>query len=228
MIYLTWLGQGGYLLSNGGEIFAIDPYLSDTLEQRKGYHRIEPIPIPPQDVKAQTVFCTHCHLDHLDPGTIRGLEKDCIFAGPDSCCEKFRELGISQGNIKRFNRGDRFKKDGFVFTAAFARHTKDSIGIVVEYQGKRIYFTGDTLYHKELGERCDIIIPCINGRMGNLTPEEAAVLTLKCHAKLAIPSHYGMFRENTIDPQRFCEALANTKVRTMILRCGETVQIDLH
>ena len=40
MIYLTWLGQGGYLLSNGGEIFAIDPYLSDTLEQRKGYHRM--------------------------------------------------------------------------------------------------------------------------------------------------------------------------------------------
>lgn len=103
----------------------------------------------------------------------------------------------------------------------YARHTEDSIGLVVEYGGLRLYCTADTLWDERLADigalGIDILFTCINGRLGNMNVEEAAALARRLPCRTAVPVHYGMFAENTEDPQKFVKALAGSGIQTPVL-----------
>jgi L-ascorbate metabolism protein UlaG (beta-lactamase superfamily) len=47
------------------------------------------------------------------------------------------------------------------------------------------------------------LLVCINGKLGNMTAAEAARLAAALRPRVAIPMHYGMFADNTADPQEF-------------------------
>jgi L-ascorbate 6-phosphate lactonase len=68
-----------------------------------------------------------------------------------------------------------------------------------------------------------ILIPCINGRYGNMDAQEAAFLTRDVSPQLAIASHFWMFVEHNGDPALFldrCSQLApNTKA--LVMKPGE-------
>jgi L-ascorbate 6-phosphate lactonase len=69
----------------------------------------------------------------------------------------------------------------------------------------------------------DILIPCINGRFGNLDEREAAMLTKLANPDIVIPSHFGMFVEQNGQPSLFlqyCKELAPS-VRTVLMEPGE-------
>ena len=53
---------------------------------------------------------------------------------------------------------------------------------------------------------------CINGKWGNMNYKEAVKLTKEIKPKIVIPMHYGMFKENTVDPNLFIEELKKEKV----------------
>jgi L-ascorbate metabolism protein UlaG (beta-lactamase superfamily) len=88
-----------------------------------------------------------------------------------------------------------------------------------------VYVTGDTEYDRKLIEvkiyKPDIMIICINGdgNNGNMNIEEAIKLTALIRPKIVIPMHYGMFKENTADPQKFTRLLkkCNLTSRGVIL-----------
>ncbi len=48
----------------------------------------------------------------------------------------------------------------------------------------------------------DILLPCINGRYGNMDAKEAALLTKARSPRLAIASHFRMFVEHSGEPAR--------------------------
>ena len=56
------------------------------------------------------------------------------------------------------------------------------------------------------------MIVCINGKLGNMDYRSAARLAQEIGVKTAIPCHYGMFGENTEDPENFRSALSTTGV----------------
>lgn len=92
----------------------------------------------------------------------------------------------------------------------FADHTVPAVGVVVEYGGMRLYFTGDTYYNKKLeNTSCDYLFVCINGRLGNMNVTEAVRLTNALAPKVAVPNHYDMFKGNSEDPSKFANALDN-------------------
>lgn len=208
MLKITWLGQGGYMLNDGTTTLCIDPYLSDSVFKSSGKARLEEPPIRPEDLDCDVMVCTHDHLDHVDPDTISVMKSKerTLFLAPQLCEERLRSLGAVHYN--KFDDGDRITVGKFEFEAVFADHTsKVAIGVVVRHEGITMLFTGDTFYNERLKEYrkfgVDILFICINGKLGNMNVEEAIKLTGEIGAKVGVPTHYGMFAENTEDPVKY-------------------------
>jgi L-ascorbate 6-phosphate lactonase len=94
-------------------------------------------------------------------------------------------------------------------------------------------FTGDTAFNTAylqplIDLKPDVLIPCINGRFGNMNSEEAAELTSLIKPKIVIPCHFWMFKEHNGDPQSFvdtCEKLCPS-VEIKLLTPGEGLVVD--
>ena len=226
---LMWLGQGGFLLSMGGASICIDPYLSDNCERHGGHTRIAPPPMDVRKLDADVIVITHDHMDHLDELTISRLEKtENLFAAPLSCRKHLKELGVPEESLLSFDRGDSFGIMDAELTAVYAEHTEDSIGVLVKSGHHSILFTGDSLYSEKLAEELknthpDVFVVCVNGRWGNMNEKEAAALSHEIGAKLSIPTHYGMFAENTADPMDFVREMGGKNVK--VLKMYEPVEL---
>jgi len=214
MFRFLWLGQGGYAFTNGRKTIFLDPYFSNPL----GPTRMMLPPADPQTVHPNAIITTHDHDDHLDPGYIQSLDKTGVtFFGPDSCLRHLVQLGVDQAQTVPFHRGDTKVFDSVSLSAVYARHTEDSIGVILECAGKRAHVTGDTEFDDRLGQGIigiDIMFCCINGKWGNMNADEAVKTALRVQPRLVVPMHYGMFVENTVDPQPFVE-----KARAAGLQC---------
>ena len=232
---LTWLGQGGFLLESGACRVAVDPYLSDALAA-KGLERMSPPPYAPQALAAGLVVCTHDHDDHLDPQTVMPIalaRPDCRFASPPAVVAHLIRLGVAQGRCDALAAGGRLDHGCFSIAATAARHEGDAIGVVAEAEGLRVYISGDTLFFDELardvrrsaGGVMDLAAVCINGRWGNMTWQEAAMLVGDLRPRLAIPMHYGMFATNTADPGPFLAAVREMGISAAAMEVGRTVEL---
>ena len=72
---IRFLGQSGYVIKTLSTTVVIDPYLSDSVNRVANRPRTLPIPINPEELRADAVVCTHHHLDHLDPDTVEKVDR---------------------------------------------------------------------------------------------------------------------------------------------------------
>lgn len=226
-IDMTWIGQAGFILEIDGKSICIDPYLTDSLAAKENLVRMVPVPVEPEDLDIDLYLITHNHGDHFDEATLVRVDKtSAIFAGPDSCNAHFKAIGIEDENIILVNREDSFEYEGMTITGVYAEHTNDSIGYVIEYDELTLYFLGDSTYTEILTDvksyNPDILVCCINGRAGNMGCEDAAKLAVELGVQYAVPCHYGMFVQNTEDPENFRIALEETDVKYMEMKVLET------
>lgn len=202
---IRWIGQGGYLLSDGETEICIDPYLSDVVNRVAGRARMVDAPFAPKDLKSDLVICTHDHLDHIDIDAIPEMDKRIPFAAPTHAEKTLRSCGVT--NYKPFDEGRILAVGNFEIEAVYAAHSVPAIGVLVRHGGLTLYISGDTEYDARLenlkDKNIDLMIICINGRLGNMNAEEAARLTKILSPKVAIPTHYGMFESNTENPEVF-------------------------
>ncbi len=203
MLTVRWLGQSGYLLCDGEKTVCIDPYLSDCVNRIAGRPRTREIPIAPASLDADIVICTHDHLDHLDIDAIPQMQlPKMMFLAPSDCEAKLRTLGVC--NYTPFDLGKEINIGKIRLQAVFANHSVPAVGVLAEYQGERLYFSGDTEYHRDLEKiQCDYLFICINGKLGNMNVQEASALAEILSPKLAVPNHYDMFESNAEDPCKF-------------------------
>ena len=227
---LTWIGQGGFLIRCGGSVICLDPYLSYSCEESLNHTRIAPPPLDPSTIDADLFVFSHDHMDHLDEGTLRRVDLSAhLFAGPASCRVHLRQLGVDDEHLLALERGDRLCVGDAELFGVHAEHTEDSIGLVVRGGGCTIYFTADTLYTPLLAESArpyapDVIVTCVNGRWGNMGHEEASQVARALNVRLSIPTHYGMFAENTADPMDFVRAMDGQP--TQLLTMYEPVRLS--
>ncbi|MCL5045233.1 MAG: MBL fold metallo-hydrolase [Actinobacteria bacterium] len=231
---LFWAGQAGFAFKTGrGMIVYVDPYLSDAAERLHGFKRIMPTLIAPEDLEADLVVCTHEHVDHLDIDAIPLMARNprIRFAGPAECVRLYRNLGISEDRYYRLDEGAELAFDGFSVRGVYADHGElapGAVGVLLDFDGIRVYHTGDTAYRPErmrwaVEARVDILLPCINGAFGNLNAREAAHLVRDIQPRVAIPNHYWMFAEQNGDPGAFLEACRELApdARPVLLTLGE-------
>lgn len=229
---ITWLSQGSFLFESNGTRILVDPYMSDYLEI-KGLKRMVEFPLSFAELKPDMLICTHDHLDHLDPETVRKIAKiypECLIAGPESCCDHFRELGINEKNIKQLNWEKTFTFNKIKITPVFAVHTAPhAVGLVIETDGVKVYLSGDSEYDEKLINEfttgCDLILICINGRLGNMSLEEALKVVKAAKPQTALPMHYGLFAENTADPQPFIDECLNAKIKSFEMTLGKEFEL---
>ena len=127
------------------------------------------------------------------------------------------------------NDGETIEVDGIEVTAIASAHEfldrdEDSgrypyLGFIIKANGVTIYHSGDTCMYEGLTTKLkqfdyDAVFLPINGRdavrlesgcIGNMTYQEAADLAGVLTPRLTVPTHFGMFSSNTIDPQLFVD-----------------------
>ena len=211
---IRFLGQSGYLLKTENSEIIIDPYLSDSVNRVAGRPRTLPIPIEPHSIDCDAVICTHNHLDHLDPDTVKDINDGQFFITTNEGKTELEKLGKT--NLATLNAGESIIVGDFEITAVFADHTIEAFGLIIKAENKTLYFSGDTLYNENLFDiskyKPDITFICINGRLGNMNVNEALITAKKIGAKINIPNHYDMFASNSENPHLFSDHISGGMV----------------
>jgi L-ascorbate 6-phosphate lactonase len=233
-ISVIWLGQAGFLIQTAqGSRIAIDPYLSDCVERLCDFKRITPRPVDPEDLNLDVLISTHQHPDHFDVDAVPVLMKRArrLYANP-AAADLAWQSKVDRDKIVVMRPGEKFREGSFVIHAVYADHgpqTPDAVGVILELEGKKLYFVGDTCECPEvteiaINERPDVIFPPINGAFGNLDAAAAARLVGKSKAPVAVPCHFWTFFEHGGDPQHFVDCMKKeapaTKVLTLSLGEG--------
>ncbi len=231
---IYWLAQAGFIFKSAqGETVYVDPYFSDVVEKAFGFRRMMACPLAPEEVVADLVACTHEHLDHMDMEALPVMARNprTNFAGPRECVKEFRKMGIPEECCHVLEEGKTIAFGRTKVTAVYADHGElapDAVRIVFDFDGIKAYHTGDTAYRPEAFGRAlelkpDILIPCINGRYGNMDAREAALLAGLCQPRVVIASHFWMFVEHGGDPAAFLENCAKfaPSVQAIVMKPGE-------
>lgn len=219
-----WLGQHSFLFKLGATRFLIDPFLTE-MEERN----VPPL-FAPEDAAGvvDLVFCTHDHLDHIDPAAIPGLaaHTDARFVAPRAHAARMRSLDVPDDRLVLLDDEESVSLDALTIHAVKGAHERFEqtdeghfpfLGYVIEGAGKTIYHAGDTVWWDGLQTRLaswtfDVAMVPINGRdakryadniMGNMTYQEAVDLLGGLDVALSLPTHYDMFDFNGEDPTLF-------------------------
>jgi L-ascorbate metabolism protein UlaG (beta-lactamase superfamily) len=231
LIEITPLGQAGFRLGFGSITLYIDPYLSNSVETAEGpdLKRLTPIWKAPEMIKdADWALITHTHIDHCDVDTLVPLShasSQCRFIGPQDVGDILVAQGISSARFSRASHnwlslGPDLRVHPL--PAAHPAIETDAqggsryVGYLIEYRGKRIYHSGDTLLNSAIIEAAhafkpiDVAILPVNERnhyrelrgiIGNMSVREAFQFATELQVDTLIPMHWDMFAPNSVYPE---------------------------
>lgn len=237
IVALWYLGQSGFGLKTKELLVFFDPVFADMQNEDGATRRYYPAPFLPEEA-ARTgvsyVFCTHDHLDHLQPETVvpmASAQPELKIIVPAPSVGKLLAIGIPEGQVLAAHAECPIElPDGCVCTpipAAHEQYEQDENGgyralsyIFQTAGGMKIFHAGDTVVTPELTERLqrengfDAALLPINGAdykrrcrgiVGNMNSREAADLAADMNADLVIPCHYDMVFQNGENPLHFAE-----------------------
>lgn len=211
---LWLLGQAGCVVRSGDMTVAIDPYLTDSVgAQDPAFARLFPPPIEPGRLEVDLFVVTHNHLDHLDPETVRRYPAKAStgFVAPRLAAAKLESLQVPPERIRRVDVGERRELRGVAIRGVYALPTgpdvPDTTGYVLTFpNGRSLYHSSDTAFSPQLlgsAPRAEVLLVAINGKWGNLDPEQAAELTAAVRPRFVLPNHYDLMARNSEDPEEF-------------------------
>ncbi len=229
-VALWWLGQHSFVAKGGGRTLGFDLYLSD---YPGNVAREYPPPIRPEELAGlDIVFCTHDHIDHLDPWTLTPLaaaSPEAVFVVPEVSVPRAAEL-LPPERVVGSRADQPLALKGVEIHPIPAAHDRLEgaeqgywcQGYIVRLGGVTLCHTGDTVMYDGMVERIrahqvDLLLAPINGRdhfrtrrdiIGNLDVREAAELTVAAGVKLLIPAHWDLFAANAENPGRLFDYLS--------------------
>ena len=262
-INIAWIGHATVLINFFGKIILTDPVFFEAVGVYiEGYifgPRRASLPalmlndIPKPDI----VLLSHAHMDHMDYKTLKALtekypsELDCIVAYNTK--DVVEELHWK--SLKEIDWDERISLNGVNFKGIEVQHfgwrypgEKDRSGgnfedgrsfngIIMEREGKKILFGGDTTFtdkfKKHRSENIDIAIMPIGAykpwRKYHCTPEEALVMAqYHLGAKYFIPIHTKTFDSGQMiyEPLEWlAKSSKNYKMKVGLWDIGETFSL---
>ena len=207
-VILSWLGHASFLISGSSTVY-IDPWKIDG---------------EPHD--GDIVLVSHSHYDHLSPEDIRAVSKEkgrivgsgdvveelgyrqVLLPGGEYTLDKLRVQGVAAYNLdKEFHP----KENGW-------------LGFIIELDGKRIYYAGDTdaVIEMEGLENIDIALLPVGGTY-TFDAAEAAGALQAFKPKKVIPYHWGAVVGHRKDAVKFAK---KTDLPVEILSPMDSIYLD--
>lgn len=251
------LGQMGFAIQgSGNKVLYIDPVLSDVVaikfpETAASMSRAFPAPVASAEItNAAWVLCTHEHIDHTDPltlGPLAAASPQAQFITSAWSGDLLDEAGIPAARRSVPPIEKPIDLGGPCITALPAAHydveidpNKGSryLSFVIEWNGVRLFHSGDTLLVPEVVSALrrqapiDVGILAANGRdpfreandiLGNATPEEAVWLATELNWDVLIGGHNDLFPGNVIPAGALADAVRrwNPRQKFHTLQPGE-------
>jgi len=247
-----WLGQHSFALKLGGHVLYLDPFLSPHPRRN-----VPPL-LRPQDLAhAELVFGTHDHTDHIDRKVwpaIAAAAPRARFVVPRLVLPRLvQDLAIPEERFLGMTDGETEVVGELRITALASAHeflSQDQatglypfLGFVIDFQGLRVYHSGDSCLYEGLHAKLRALAPAlvflpINGRdaarlerncIGNMTYQETADLAGALAPRVTVPTHWDMFNGNTEDPERFRRYMAvkYPQLEVRVPRHGEREVVGL-
>ena len=206
-VQITWIHHASFRLANGSVIY-IDPWK---------------IPSAPHD--GNIVFVSHTHYDHLsDVDARKVLAKGGTFVGP---AEVIGKLGagtaLAAGQTIELGPVKLTGTPAYNSAKNFHPQAKGWLGVIVELDGKRIYYAGDSDRIGEMDALSDIDLALLPvGGTYTMDAAEAADAVRAFTPKAAMPYHYGDIVGTADDAQRFASLCP---VPVQMLQPGQTITL---
>ncbi len=187
---ITFLGHSAFLLDNGRQAVAVDPFLTGNPMAAKG----------PEEIRCSHIALTHGHPDHLGDTVQIAKNNDATVIGAFELCGYLGEQGVEKTDPG--NPGGRLSTDfGWVaFTHAFhsssyeGRYMGMPCGLVIHIGGTTVYHCGDTGLFGDMRLIGEIYEPDVAmipiGDRFTMGPELATRAAELIRPKTAIPIHY--------------------------------------
>lgn len=219
---VIWFGHSSVLLKTKTANILFDPNFNPYAGPFKGMieafagtdqYGVKHLPV------IDALVISHDHYDHLDYTTVRKLRKKVKrVIVPVGVGSHFRKWGYPPEKITELNWNEAAQlPDGVRITATPAHHRSNRTfaqrktlwaSYVVEADGHKVYFSGDTGYSKhfqQIGEQygpfdlalmeCGQYNP--NWPRSHMFPHQTAQAAIDLKAAMTIPIHWGRFAEST-------------------------------
>jgi L-ascorbate metabolism protein UlaG (beta-lactamase superfamily) len=203
-IEIYWLKHAGFKIKNKEGVIYIDPYhLSEKNE------------------KADILFISHSHSDHLDESSIKAvLKPETIIICADECkaaistmIQSVDIISLFPGNDYIFGHLKIHATPAYNLTKPFHPKEKLWLGFIIEIEHTKIYFAGDTDFLEELKSvECDIGLFPVAGIYAMDATEAANFANAIKPKVVSIPMHWGALLDdqnrlvgNEEDAKKFCE-----------------------
>jgi L-ascorbate metabolism protein UlaG (beta-lactamase superfamily) len=254
---ICWVGHATLYIRWNGVGILTDPVFSErvgvkflgwTIGVRR--HTAPAVDIEAIRGKVDLILLSHAHMDHFDLPSLRKLahpEVEVVTAVGTSRLLK----GMRFGAVHELGGRDRLQtRSGITVTAVPVRHwgarfpwNKDYqwTGYLLEYQGKRVFFAGDTAYTPSLKGICAASgadVACLpigaykpdSFQRSHCTPEQAWQMFLDTGARFMVPMHWDTFvlsEEPVEEPlERLLKAAGTDAGRIVIRSHGEVFQVQ--
>ena len=218
MLKFNFYGHACFLLDDGKYKILFDPFLTGNPQAA----------IKAADVKADYVFVTHAHSDHLgDAYDILRKNKATAVGIPevgDLVGDEVKTIGMNLGGTLKLPFGF-VRMVPAMHSSGVAGGT--CCGYVINMGGKIIYFAGDTCLFgdmKLIGERdkIDYAVLPIGGHF-TMDAYDAARAVEFLGAKNVIPVHYNTWQPIEQDAEEFKNLVKNATVH--IVKPGESLEL---
>jgi L-ascorbate metabolism protein UlaG (beta-lactamase superfamily) len=206
-VLLRWVGHASALVDAQGHRILTDPLLTKRVAHLR---RRRELPTP--DVAdVDTVLLSHAHLDHLHLASLRRIRPTARILTPIGTGRLLRAAGFA--DVDEVRIGDHVHLDSprpvtvEVVPAAHkhgrgphSRISAPPVGYVIEADGRRVYFPGDTDLYDEMAALSDIDVALLpiwgwgsTLGTGHLDPTRAATATRLIEPGIVVPIHWGTY-----------------------------------
>ena len=185
---------------------------------------IDPFKIDNEYHDADIVFITHSHFDHYSEEDIDKIIKENTKLIVTEDLEQKVLEKVKKENVISIQPEKNYLVDGINFETIPAYNTNKQfhpksnnwVGYVIELNGVKYYFAGDTDITEENKKvKCDVAFVPVGGTY-TMTAKEAAELVNIIKPKIAVPIHYGSVVGTNKDAEDFVIRL-NEKIEGRIL-----------